>query len=222
MLAWLDMLGLPQHKAALARRGVTGKTLVTLDAPALVLMGVEREQEQWAILQSVRDHVSLLQRYRKASALVARHGGSVLPSQALQLEECSSWASVDDSSFDDNSSSNGSTNSSTSSASPLLVRRCGSNLALQTQEAARRSSAPALATVPADHLPLDCLFKISRGNAGMRIVRAKRTGMPPSIAPRAHLATQINCANCRSQSSGSAPSCARTKHCASWTPTKRR
>lgn len=198
VLAWLDMLGLPQHKAAMASRGVTGKTLVTLDASALVLMGIEQEEEQWAILQSVRDHVSLMRRYRVASASAARRGGPVLPSLDAPLEECDS-ASFDDSSFNDESSSN--SNSSAGSAS--LVPRRGSNIALHP-EPVRRSSAPAIAAAPADQLPLNCLFKISRGNAGIRIVRAKRTGTPSFLLWRLTRGSQIRCAHFRRRLSASA------------------
>lgn len=174
VLGWLDCIGLAQHRPVFARRAMTGKTLLSLDPPALVLMGIEQEEEQWVILQSIRDNATLHQRYKIACANAVRRGARAFPPlDALPTADYASLTVTDDS-FDDNSSSSG-TNTSPSASQrsnpPLSVsssptRASGGN-------AAPLDGSPRVAP---EELPASCLFKVSLGAGGVRLIRAKRTG----------------------------------------------
>lgn len=174
VLGWLDCIGLAQHKPVFARRAMTGKTLLSLDPPALVLMGIEQEEEQWVILQSIRDNATLHQRYKIACANAVRRGARAFPPLELPTADNASLTVTDDS-FDDNSSSSG------TNTSPSASQR--SNPPLSVSSSPTRASGGTAAPLDGsprgavEELPATCLFKVSLGaGGGVRLIRAQRTG----------------------------------------------
>lgn len=69
VLAFLDLLGMSQYKPGFAKRSITGKALLALDYTQLASFGIDNEEEQWMLLQSVRDYATLRQRYQTSVAL---------------------------------------------------------------------------------------------------------------------------------------------------------
>lgn len=200
VVSWLDLLGLTHHTAAFVKLAVTGKELLSLEPQALTTLGVEREEEQWVILQSIRDNYTIRQRYKVAAAQAEREGGRSFPSLDASVELA---AVLTHSRSEDSSTSVTSGTITARSPSPRLpspmpaptttpspsltasgtVLTASLSAPVRAKDGNKRSSSSASSgtsnsSSPVPGMPdtsVQCLYKVARGKE-IRMINGRRTG----------------------------------------------
>lgn len=211
VVSWLDLLGLTHHTAAFVKLAVTGKELLSLEPQALTTLGVEREEEQWVILQSIRDNYTIRQRYKVAVAQAEREGGRSFPSldASVELAAVLSHSRSEDSST---SVTSGTVTVTARSPSPRLpspmpaptttspslstsgtVLTASLSAPVGAKDGSKRSSSSASSgtsnsSSPVPGMPdtsVQCLYKVARGKE-IRMINGRRTGTGASTSALAY------------------------------------